>query len=202
MRFLLVLLVMTLIPGCVPFLAFADYRPQMQEGKVTADNCLGHERVAYMVDGVQISSIIVRYKRGQNDITAYRASISVADGERAAFLSPEATIERLQDGKAIDKPITQNIGEITVYESYQFGAPRGSLDALGTMVGQTIIIDHAQGQAKIPRSFSISVALDATDKADYRITLPAMNINGKTVNVPPILFSRITRLQFAVPLNC
>jgi hypothetical protein len=66
------------------------------------------------------------------------------------------------------------------------------------MVGHTTEVNGV----KIARTFSIGVGLDTIPESDYRVMLPPMNINGKMVNLPPIVFTRTARTKFMAPLNC
>jgi hypothetical protein len=197
-RRIIFLMAVLSMSGCVPFVHFVDYRPEMQDGKVTRDNCLGYERVTYQVDGVKFTHRINLDSRGKADALSYRAFLTIPEGEHATFLSTNVQVEKLRDSAIAGKPIDAEVGIIAAYESNEYGAPRGSHNPLEKMVGRTI---ERRGY-KSDHLFSLGVGLDSTIESDYRITLPKMNINGKTVTIPPILFTRTQRAKFLVPINC
>ena len=207
---LFICLNLSLLTGCVPFVTFVDYRPQMQGGVIIADNCLGYERAVYQLDGVTITSSINQHQlqRKQNSSypfsLSYNARLNIHTDAHARFLSSDVVIEKLPAGAGISTRASPNAiqtaqtGVIATFDAAAFGAPRGSLDSLATMVGQT----SERNGVKFARGFSISVVMDASPEHDYRVTLPAMNINGNAVTIPPILFSRANRTKLIAPLNC
>ena len=187
------------LAGCVPFVTYVDYRPQMQEGIVSADHCLGYERVAYQIDGVKITSRLDQHVRKQPNLHTFKMFLTIPDGESAAFLSDRVVVEKLRDGVMLGAPIDAYTGIISVFDPTHFGASGGSLESLGVMLGHTTLANNG---AKIARLFSIRVGLETMPESDYRIMLPAMDINGKSVMLPPILFTRAARVKFIVPINC
>jgi hypothetical protein len=197
-RLIILLICVSGLAGCAPFVPFVDYRPNMQDGKVTRDNCLGYERVAYQVGGVNITSRINQHSRNGANSLAFSVYLTIPEGEYATFLSTVVKVEKWRNGAMIGKPIDAETGIIAVHQSIEFGAPRGSLDPLLTMVGSTA---ESRGR-KFNHAFSIGVGLEQMFEDDYRITLPKMNINGNIATIPSILFTRTMRAKFMVPINC
>lgn len=177
------------IAGCVPFLTFVDFTPEMAGGQIRASNCLGMERVEYKIDGIQLTiSASMRSSTGESAPVPY-VFFAIPVNTKVELLSPEILVASPLSvaGKRVTIPVFK-----TPRTQAQLARKRPPTESSGVNFQNLTATSN----------FAIEVPLTGMPADDFRIELPDMKINGKTVTIPPIIFKKIRRTEIMAPLNC
>jgi hypothetical protein len=175
--------------GCVPFLTFTDFTPQMVGGEIRISNCAGKESVEYKVEGVRlVSSLSMRSSTGEKSPVLY-VFFSIPAGTKIELLSREILVM---------SPPT------TAFKQVSISGFRNPLIPAQTRRGPPLT-DSGEINFRdmtATGSFAIDVPLTGMPVGDFRIELPSMLINDNVVKIPPIEFKKFQRVEIFAPLNC
>ena len=189
---LLLLLAATLAfaaAGCVPFLTFTDFTPQMAGGEIRISNCAGKESVEYKVDGVRlVSSLSMRSSNGEKSPVLY-VFFSIPAGTKIELLSREILVMSLP---------TTGFKQVSISGFRNPSIPVQSRRGPPSTDSSEVNFRDLTATS----SFAIDVPLTGMPVGDFRIELPSMKINDNVVKIPPIDFKKFLRVEIFAPLNC
>jgi hypothetical protein len=175
--------------GCVPFLTFTDFTPQMAGGEVRISNCLAKESVEYKVDGIRLVSSLSMHSSTEEKAPVLYVFFSIPAGTKIELLSREILVKPVSATEFKQVPISA------------FRDPR-----IPTQIGKKLPLNDSSEvnfrDMTATSSFAIDVPLTGMPVSDLRIELPQMKINDHVVKIPPIDFKKFQRTEVFAPLNC
>ena len=175
--------------GCVPFLTFTDFTPQMAGGEIRISKCVGKESVEYKVDGIRlVSSLSMRSSTGEKSSMLY-VFFTIPAGTKIELLSREISVLLLPATVFKQVPISG------------FNLPRTQAQ-FAQKLSSTGSSEVNVRDMTATSSFAIDVPLTGMPVGDFRIELPSMKINDNVVKIPPIDFKKFQRVEIFAPLNC
>lgn len=177
------------VAGCIPFLTFVDYTPQMPGGHIRTSNCLGKESVAYNVEGIQITSSVSIWSVAGDKAPLLYVFFDIPASFKVELLSRDISV------------MAANAAKIKRFAIQEFRLPR-VFTRSSKWQSSTVSGEVNFQKLTAMSSFAIDVALTGMYLGDIHITLPDMKINDRIVKIPPIDFKQIRRVEVMAPLNC
>jgi hypothetical protein len=183
-----------LLSGCIPFVTFVDYIPEMSAGIVSTDDCLGQHRLRFDIDGIAMNATIDRHPSGKQ--YAFRLSMSLVAGQVVEFTAPTALWTSSAGGRAE----RLGISDIMWFDGADFRpTARHAQDVQNLkLVGANV---ELRGRS-VAKFFAVMFWLPDRANDKFALTLPDLVVNGKRVTLPPIRYERTPRVRVAAPLNC
>jgi hypothetical protein len=175
--------------GCVPFLTFTHFAPQMAGGEIRISKCLGHESVEYKIDGIRLtSSLPIRSSPGER-VLALFVFFSIPVGTKVELLSREISVASPPEAASKQVLIPEFVvSRVQVKPAQKLPPTDGSEVNFRNLTATS--------------SFYINVLLTGIPVSDLRIELPNMKINDRVMKIPPIDFKKSQRTEVFAPLNC
>jgi hypothetical protein len=202
------LAILPVFSGCIAVLPISEYIPTTAGGTVNTSNCVGRKSVRYDFDGVPVylSMRAGSMSGGSSDNPQLVMTLSLTEGQTVRFPTPEIRV----------KPADGTSEEVRALPAWQRTATRlvkPNRSLLETVTVETVLATDPLVGAKIndgegfrsygsAKIFRMYVSLGATPATGYRVTLPAIEINGKLHTIAPIDYEKQLRLEFMVPINC
>jgi hypothetical protein len=175
--------------GCVPFITFTDFAPQMEGGQVRISNCVGKESVEYKVDGIRlVFSLSMHSSSGEKAPVLY-VFFNIPAGTKIELLSREILV--MSPPAIAFKQIS-----ISGFRNPWIPAQTRKKPPLNDSSEMNVRDMTATS------SFAIDVPLTGMPVGDFRIELPSMKINDNVVKIPLIEFKKFQRTEIFAPLNC
>jgi hypothetical protein len=177
------------VAGCVPFLTFIDFTPEMAGGKILTSNCVGKQSVEYEIGGIRLASTMAMWSPTGDNAPLLYVFIDIPAGTRVELLSRDVSV------------LSPPSAEIKRVPIPGFRIPKTPAQA------QNRLPATDRGEVNFrdltaTNSFAIDVPLRGMPVGDFRIQLPDMKINDRTFKIPPIDFKRFRRVEIMAPLNC
>jgi hypothetical protein len=177
------------VAGCVPFLTFIDFTPQMAGGEIRTSNCIGKESVEYKVEGIQLaSSLSMRSTFGGKAPLLY-VFFTIPKETKVELLLPEISVIPLPSTTIKRVPIPG------------FKTPRTQAQ-ISSRLPPPESNEVNFRNLTATSSYAIEVPLTGMLPGDFRVELPDMKINDRVVKIPPIDFKKFRRTEVMAPLNC
>lgn len=175
--------------GCVPFLALTDYTPEMRDGTLKVENCLGTRRMQYAVDGITIRSALLVYPHARKNMPIMALAFEIPDGHTVELVSADIALV-YAPATTTTRISISGFSSTTVPEQYPA--------ALAPLVGSGRLVSGRN----LPREFWTNIRIPEEPTGDIRAILPDVRINGRVAKIPPIDFRRTPRVEVLVPVNC
>lgn len=177
---------LALVSACVPILPHIDFVPAMDGGIIVKDHCWGIPSVEYKIDGIRLAGRIITWPDNRLRV---EMRIAVPEGRVVTLQSPALTVA---------SPPGAEAKLLTIAGISPTGNPSLPLDPLGPLLGRDV---HVYDK-RFARNFWLFIPLDGIDTNDFLVSLPPLAIDRQIVNIPPIRFTRETRIQLIAPVQC
>ncbi len=183
------LALVVLCTGCVPLMPHRVYEPEASGGTMPRNRCWGtYETIVFDRGPIEVRAQVIRRKGSDRLI---EMAVSVPGGHRVRV---EGARVELFGERDPEQPIATHFSGVAAVQT-----PDAHLMPIGTtMHGETF----SGGPRSVRRHYWLYAPVDLEALPNFSVVLPALEIDGRSTELPMIRFRRRTRWQFFAPFQC
>lgn len=195
-------LILGLLSACLPVLPITDYTITSAAGKIQSSNCLANESIEFDWEAVRLRASVGFNTPGAT-VPTLRLTFHLPPGNNVRFTRAEVGVHAANgqpETRTVttwNRTITRPSAQPNQLEQATVETMLGNAPLLGGLVTEEGVVGPRDSKV-----FAATIPLRGLSEKGYRVQLPTLEINGKSVTLSPISFTRRQRVEFMVPANC